>query len=539
LILGSSPFFWAKWPGDPLLRHNNGQMQRLLLLPQARQADFIFVDLSWHRLVRLISVALCRRYLKGGLPLRLRRALEVMEVLNSPIAVFSRGIAMLNLDITQSLEDITDLNQLKTELNALPAVDVGSYVVDLPTEQRAITFRLLRKDQATEVFEYLPPEVQEELLESLHDVQVQQVIEAMSPDDRAVLFDELPARVVKRLLKELSPTERQATATILGYAEGTAGRLMTTEYVQIRQGLRVSEALQKIRLKDQDKETIYYAYVTDDSRRLRQVVSLRQILFSLQDALIGDIASERVLKVQTDTPQEEVAQLMKRYDLLAVPVVDREDRLVGIVTIDDVVDVLEEEATEDIQKLAGVSGDEEALSAPFVTLQKRLPWLLGNIALYIGAASAIAPFQKMIALVPLLAVIMPIMSNASGNVAIQALSVTVRGLGVGEITPHDVWPVLRKEILAGLGTALALGLTLTLLSLIWATEGDRWVGFVAGSVMAINVLIAASLGTLLPMGLKRLNLDPALISGPLLTTLLDGIGFFTFLSLISTVLRLQ
>jgi magnesium transporter len=462
-----------------------------------------------------------------------------MEVPNSPIAVFSRGIAMINLDITQSLQDITDLNQLKAELNELPAVDVGDYIVDLPTEQRAITFRLLRKDQATEVFEYLPPEVQEELLESLHDVQVQQVIEAMSPDDRAVLFDELPARVVKRLLKELSPTERQATATILGYAEGTAGRLMTTEYVQIRQGLKVSEALQKIRLKDQDKETIYYAYVTDDSRRLRQVVSLRQILFSLQDALIGDIASDRVLKVQTDTPQEEVAQLMKRYDLLAVPVVDREDRLVGIVTIDDVVDVLEEEATEDIQKLAGVSGDEEALSAPFVTLQKRLPWLLGNIALYIGAASAIAPFQKMIALVPLLAVIMPIMSNASGNVAIQALSVTVRGLGVGEITPKDVWPVLRKEILAGFGTALALGLTLTLLSLIWATESDRWVGFVAGTVMAINVLIAASLGTLLPMGLKRLNLDPALISGPLLTTLLDGIGFLTFLSLISTALQWQ
>ncbi|HEY9825299.1 MAG TPA: magnesium transporter [Stenomitos sp.] len=444
---------------------------------------------------------------------------------------------MLNIDSTQALQDITDLNQLKLELNELPAIDVGDYIVDLPSDRRALTFRLLQKDQATEVFEYLPPEVQEELIGSLHDVQVRQVIESMSPDDRAVLFDELPARVVKRLLRELSLTERQATATILGYEEGTAGRLMTTEYVQIRQGLTVSEALQKIRLKDQDKETIYYAYVTDDSRRLKQVVSLRQLLFSMQEVLVKDIASDRVLKVQTDTPQEEVAQLMKRYDLLAVPVVDREDRLVGIVTIDDVVDVLEEEATEDIQRLAGISGDEEALSAPLTTLQKRLPWLLGNIALYIGAASAIAPFQGIIGQVTVLAVIMPIMSNASGNVAIQALSVTVRGLGVGEITPQDTLQVLRKEVIAGLGTALALGLTLTLLSLIWATAGDRWVGLVAGSVMAINVLIAATLGTLLPMGLKRLNLDPALISGPLLTTLLDGIGFLTFLSLISLVLR--
>jgi magnesium transporter len=450
-----------------------------------------------------------------------------------------RDVVMLNLDLVQSLQDITDLNQLKSELNELPPIDVGDYIAELNSDRRAIAFRLLSKNQATEVFEYLPPEVQAELIGSLHDVQVQQVIESMSPDDRAELFDELPARVVKRLLKELSPSERNATSKILGYADGTAGRLMTTEYVQIRQGLKVSEAIHKIRLTDQDKETIYYAYVTDDSRRLKQVVSLRQLLFSIQDALIKDIASDRVLKVQTDTPQEDVAQLMKRYDLLAVPVVDREDRLVGIVTIDDVVDVIEEEATEDIQKLAGISGDEEALSAPLTTLQKRLPWLLGNLVLYIGAASAIAPFQYLIKVVPVLAVIMPIMSNASGTVAIQTLSVTVRGLGVGEVTPKDTLLVLRKELLAGLGTALALGFTITLLSMIWATAAERWVGTVAGFVMALNVIIAASLGTLLPMLFKQLKLDPALISGPLLTTMLDGIGFLTFLSLISTLLKWQ
>ncbi len=446
---------------------------------------------------------------------------------------------MLNLDVVQSLQDITDLNQLKSELNELPPIDVGDYIAELNSDRRAIAFRLLNKNQATEVFEYLPPDVQAELIGSLHDAQVQQVIESMSPDDRAELFDELPARVVKRLLKELSFNERQATSTILGYAEGTAGRLMTTEYVQIRQGLKVSEAIHKIRLTDQDKETVYYAYVTDDSRRLKQVVSLRQLLFSIQDVLIKDIASDRVLQVHTDTPQEEVAQLMKRYDLLAVPVVDREDRLVGIVTIDDVVDVIEEEATEDIQKLAGISGDEQALSPPLTTLQKRLPWLLGNLGLYIGAASAIAPFQYLIKVVPVLAVIMPIMSNASGTVAIQALSVTVRGLGVGEVTPKETLLVLRKELLAGIGTAIALGITVTLLSMIWATPAERWVGLVAGVVMALNVIIAASLGTLLPMTFKRMNLDPALISGPLLTTMLDGIGFLTFLSLISAILKAQ
>ncbi|KAB8319952.1 magnesium transporter [Tolypothrix campylonemoides VB511288] len=445
---------------------------------------------------------------------------------------------MLMQDVRNSGIDIADLNQLKLDLNCLQPVDAGEYITQLPKQQRAIAFRLLNKHQAIDVFEYLPKEVQEEIINSLHDVQVAQIVEAMSPDERAELFDELPAGVVKRLLQELSPEQRQATATILGYSEGTAGRVMTTEYVRLRQGLTVGEALSKIRCQDEDKETIYYAYVTDDNRKLVSVVSLRQLLFTFPDVLIRDIASDRVIKVKTEMPQEEVARIMQRYDLIAVPVVDREERLVGIITIDDVVDILQEEATEDIQKLAGVSGDEAALSPPQVTIRKRLPWLLGNIGLYIGAASAIAPFQSVISHVPVLAVIMPILSNTSGNVAIQALSVTVRGLGVGEVTPLDTMKILRKEILAGLGTAIALGTALGTLSLIWSPGPERWVSIVAATVMIVNVFIAASLGTVLPMSLKRLNLDPALISGPLLTTTLDAIGFFTFLSMISVALQI-
>lgn len=444
---------------------------------------------------------------------------------------------MLTTESRAVLTHTADLNQLKLELNRLPAIDVGDYIAGLTPDKKAITFRLLNKDHATDVFEYLPSEVQEELLGSLHDAQVCQIVEAMRPDDRAELFDELPAGIVKRLVKQLSPLERQATATILGYAEGTAGRVMTTEYVRLRQDLTVAAALQKIRESDRDKETVYYAYVTDDNRTLLQVVSLRQLLFSLPNALLRDVASDRVVKARTEMLQEEVAQLMKRYDLLALPVVDREDRLVGIITIDDVIDILEAEATEDIQKLAGVGGDEQALASPWVTMNKRLPWLLGNIALYLGAASAIAPFQQVISVVPVLSVIMPILANSSGNVAFQVVSVTVRGLGVGEITVHDTPRILRKEVMAGVGTSIGLGLALTGLALIWAPTHERWVAPVAGFVMATNVLLAVSLGTLLPMGLKRLNLDPALISGPLLTTLLDAIGFLTFLTLISTMLK--
>ena len=444
---------------------------------------------------------------------------------------------MLTQDIRNLLSDTTDLNQLKWDLNRLQPVDVGDYITQLPEKQRAIAFRLLNKAQAIDVFEYLPTEVQEELINSLHDVQVVQLVEAMSPDERAELFDELPAGVIKRLLQEQSPEERQATATILGYPEGTAGRVMTTEYVRLRQGLTVGEALSKIRRQDEDKETIYYAYVTDDNRTLVRVVSLRQLLFTFPDVFIKDISSDRVIKVRTETPQEEVARIMQRYDLIAIPVVDREDRLVGIVTIDDVMDILEEEATEDIQKLAGVSGDEAALSSPLLTIRNRLPWLLGIMALYIGAASAIAPFQSVIAAVPVLAVIMPIFSNTGGTVGIQSLTVTIRGLGVGEVAPKDTLKILRKELLAGLGTALALATTMILLSLIWARPQERWVALIAGIVMATNTIVAVTLGTLLPMGLTRLKLDPALVSGPLVTTMLDTIGFLTFLSLISLALN--
>jgi magnesium transporter len=444
---------------------------------------------------------------------------------------------MLTQEGKVCLSEISDLNNLKLHLSELLPVDVGDYISEMPEEKRAIAFRLLSKDKATAVFEYMPPDVREDLIGSLHDGQVCQLLEGMRPDDRAELFDELPAGVVRRLIQNLSSAERQATATILGYPEGTAGRVMTTEYVRLRQGLTVVEALSKIRLNDRDKETIYYAYVTDDNRKLCQVVSLRQLLFSLPEAKLQDVASDRVIRVHTDTPQEETAQVMKRYDLIAVPVVDREERLVGIITIDDMVDVMEEEATEDLQRIGGTSGDESSLSLPLEKLRNRLPWLLGIMCLYIGASSSISPFQSTIARLPVMAVIMPLFSNTGGTVGIQALTVTVRSLGLGEVTPADTLKILRRELVAGLGTALSLGTTMVLLSLIWTKPEERWVSVVAGLVMSINTMVAVTLGTLLPIGLKRLKLDPALISGPLVTTLLDTIGFILFLTMITISLN--
>jgi magnesium transporter len=443
---------------------------------------------------------------------------------------------MLTQNSSLGLAQVNDLNLLKVELNHLPAVDVGDYIAEKSPEERALAFRLLNKNQAIDVFEYLPPHIQEDLLEDLHSAQVSQIIEDMRPDERVALFDELPAGLVKRLLQQLSPEERQATAMILGYEEGTAGRLMTTEYVRLRQGLTAEQALTKMKQSDQDKESIYYAYVTDDNRKLLQVVSLRQLLFTMPETLIKDIASDRVIKVSTETTQAEMARLMQRYDLIAMPVVDREDRLVGLITIDDVVDVLEEEATEDIQRLAGVgSGDESSLSDPWTKIKSRLPWLLFTMILYIGASKSIAPFQAIISQMPVLAVIMPLFSNTGGTVGIQALTVTIRSLGVGEITPVDIFKVMRREMVAAFGVSIALGSTMVLLALLFTPPNMQWVAFVAGLVMVTNTLMAVLLGTTLPMAFEHFKLDPALISGPLVTTLLDSIGFLQFFTLISLV----
>ncbi len=445
---------------------------------------------------------------------------------------------MLTQDRREALLAIQGLADLKIELNNMNPADAGDYIASLPPKEQGIAFRLLTKGSAATVFEYLPSDVQESLIDSLHAREVQAIVEQMSPDDRAELFDELPARVVKRLLSQLSAAEREATAQILGYPERTAGRVMTTEYVRLRQDLTVGQAIQKIRKLDQDKETIYYAYLTDAGRQLLGVVSLRQLLFAESETPVASLARDSIISVPTTAHQEEVARVMKRYDLLALPVVDLEGRLVGIVTVDDVVDILEEEATEDIQKLSGIlGGDEGALSPALVTVQKRLPWLIGNIVLYIGAASAIAPFQSTISLIPVLAIVMPILANTSGNVGNQAISVTVRGLATGEVSPLDVFKILSKEIRAGLLNALTLGIVLGLLTLIWAQPNERWVGLVAALVMAINVLVAATLGTFLPILLKRAKQDPALVSPPLLTTSLDTFGFFTFLGLTSMFLN--
>lgn len=433
----------------------------------------------------------------------------------------------------QGEHDKLSLTAVKGQVNSMHAPDVAELIHDLESKHQAILFRLLEKELAIEVFEELESFVQQSLLEGMSVSQVKELLHEMSSDDRANLFDEMPAKVVQKFLGQISIKDRQETLSILGYNPDSAGRLMTLEYVILKEQHTVASAIEKIKRQDFDKETVYYAYVTTGDRKILGVVSLKQLLFGESDDKIIDIARTNVIKVTTNTEREEVANIMMRYDLLAIPVVDKEERLVGIITIDDVIDIVEEEATEDFKKIIGGSAEEELTGDALHTISKRLPWLLLNIALYVLASSVVSPFQDLISLIPVIAVILPMMSNSSGNVAIQVLTITVRGLATDSIKVSDAFRVIRKELLASVGIAVGLGVFVGLISMLWIdNEKNYIIAPLAAFIMGANALMASVLGVTVPVVLKKFRLDPALVSGPVLTTVLDALGFLTFLSTI-------
>lgn len=278
----------------------------------------------------------------------------------------------------QMLLEAGDLQGAKAILVPVQPADIAEAIEGLPEAMHALAFRLLSKAEAIEVYEYLDYSVQEHLIEELRSQDVRDIVDRMSPDDRARLFDELPAKVVNRLLEQLSPAERQATAQLLGYEADTAGRIMTPELIYLKENFTVSQALERIRSLANASEMIYYLYVTDAARRLTGIVSLRELVISQPEQTIGDIMTRDVVFIHTDTDQEEVARLIQRYDFLAVPVVDREQRLVGIVTVDDVIDILQRETTEDIYALGGgvqSDGDNYFQMSLLQVARKRVVWL--------------------------------------------------------------------------------------------------------------------------------------------------------------------
>ena len=359
-------------------------------------------------------------------------------------------------ELTQYLERLLtagNYDAVKQLLEPEQPADAAEAIGSLPTLQQAIAFRLLPKDEAIEVYEYLDASVQQSLLERLRSGEVLELVEEMSPDDRVRLFDELPAKVVRNLLQQLSPAERRVTAQLLGYESETAGRLMTTEFIDLKEFHTAAQALTIVRRRALTTETIYSLYVTDGARRLTGILSLRDLVVADPEETVGEVMTREVVRVHTDTDQEEVARLIKRYDFLALPVVDREDRLVGIVTVDDVIDVIDQEATRDLYAAGAVqAGDEDDYfqSNLFEVAKRRVLWLLVLLITNTGTSAVIASQQGVLHRVVQLAAFIPLLIGTGGNVGAQSSTVVIRGLSTNRVQSLGPWRTVGREAMAGL-----------------------------------------------------------------------------------------
>lgn len=459
--------------------------------------------------------------------------------LSSPSkAISRRELRELVRSQLQALLVQGDFQGAKSILVPVLPADIAEAIEGLPEAMQVIAFRLLSKDEAIEVYEYLDSSVQQALIEEFKRQEVLDIVDKMSPDDRARLFDELPATVVRRLREQLSPEEWKTTALLLGYEAGTAGRIMTPEYIALKDNYTVAQALERIRTLAPITEIVYYLYVTDAERRLTGILSLRDLVTAQPAQTIGEIMTRDVISVNTSDDQEEVARLIQRYDFLAVPVVDREKRLVGVITVDDVIDILEEETTKDIYALGGVqSGGDNYFQTNLLTVaRKRVVWLFVLLITNTVTGTIIKSQEDILSKVVTLAAFIPLLTGTGGNVGAQSSTVVIRGLNTEEVYALGPVQVIWRELLAG----ALLGTMLGLIATIWAyfLQGNLAVALAVGiSLIAIAVLASVA-GSSLPFLFRALKLDPALMSAPFITTAVDVLGVLIYFYLARLILQL-
>ena len=424
----------------------------------------------------------------------------------------------------------------KAILVPVQPADIAEAIEGLPEAMQALAFRLLAKDEAIAVYEYLEPSVQQVLLKDFNREDVRTIIDNMSPDDRVKLFDELPAKVVRKLLAQLSPSEREATALLLGYQPQTAGRIMTPEYLSLKEKWTVAQAFQYIRHLEPTKETIYSLYVTDNQHYLTGSVSLRDLVTAQPEQIIGEIAEPHVISVHTDTHQEEVARLLQRYDFLALPVVDTENRLVGIITVDDVIDILEAETTKDIHTLGGIQpGDDHYFQSSILSIvYRRAFWLIVVFLMTTLASLIIKAQEELLKQIISLVVFMPLLIDTGGDVGCQSSTVVIRGLNTQSLRQHRVLWIVKREVMAGAWLGLILGLS----AVAWAYlfQGNLLVAVVVGISLLFISILGSGIGAALPLLLSWLGLDPALMSAPLMTTIADVFGVLIYLYIAQLIL---
>jgi len=445
--------------------------------------------------------------------------------------------------IDLSLESVRRLMRMGATANLLnllqkqhPA-DLAQIFALLSEKDRQAAFNTLVEKNgrlAMEALSELGPEQGAELLALRPAEEIARLAQEIPSDDAAALIETLTDDQRQAVLQLIRPKPGGGgVSELLEYDERTAGRLMNPHVFALSEELTAGEAITALQAA-RDVEMVFYLYVVDERRHLVGVVSLRRLLLVPPDTPLKRIMTPEVYSARVDTDQEEVAREVASYNLLALPVVDAENKLAGVITVDDVIDVIKDEATEDVYRLAGVSADDGVFTPPRESLRRRLPWLAVNLLTAFLAASVVALFSETIEAIVALAVLMPVVAGMGGNAATQTLAVVVRGLSLGELTWSNARQALVKEVLVGLGNGIALG-TVAVLGA-WLLQGNPWIGLVLGGAMVINMFIAAMAGTLIPMGLRALRIDPALASSVFITTLTDVFGFLSFLGL-ATVFR--
>jgi magnesium transporter len=416
--------------------------------------------------------------------------------------------------------------------------DLAQIFAELNDKECHAVFNILVEKNgrlAVEALSELGPEKGAGLLADRPAEEIARLVQEIPSDDAAGLIDNLPEELSAVVLDLIRPKPGGGVSELLEYDEKTAGRLMNPHVFAVAEDLTAGEAITAIQ-GARDVEMVFYLYVVDQRRHLVGVTSLRRLLLVAPDTPLRRIMTSDVYSARVDMDQEEVARQVASYNLLAMPVVDPENKLVGVVTVDDVIDVLKDEATEDVFRLAGVSAEDGVLTPPMQSLRRRLPWLIVNLGTAFVAASVVGAFTDTIQQIVALATLMPIVAGMGGNAATQTLAVVVRGIALGELTWGNARQALLKESLVGLGNGLVLGVVAALGA--WVIVGDWRLGAILGMAMVVNMFIAAVAGTLIPLGLRAAKIDPALASSVFITTLTDVFGFLAFLGLATIFIRL-
>ena len=444
----------------------------------------------------------------------------------------------MELEEVKELLESKRFNELKNKLSEMKCADISAILDELDKESVIKVFRILSKEKAGMTFSYMESDMREKLIQDLTDAELKNVMDELFMDDTVDLIEEMTSNIVPKILKVISKEDRKTINELLKYPEDSAGSIMTTEFIDLKETMTVEQALQRIRKIGLDSETIYTCYVLSENRILQGIINIKDILLSKKEKIIKDLMETNIISVTTEEDKEEVAKKFDKYDFYALPVVDKENRLVGIITIDDAINVMQDEVTEDFEKMAAIQPNEDGYfeTSVFKHAKNRIVWLLVLMLSSAFTGSIITQYEEAFAAVPLLVAFIPMIMGTGGNCGSQSSTLIIRGLATDEIEMKDIlkvlWKEIRVSILVGIALAIVNGIRIMI------QYQNIQLAIVLGITLIATVTVSKILGCLLPMTAKKLKLDPAIMAAPLITTLVDVCSILLYFQVATSIMGL-